>query len=386
MRVCLVNPPQMELHQPRAYIPLGLAYIGAVLEEAGVEAEVLNLADGKLEEAEFVNADWHGITCTSATYPAVKRLVHTIKERSQVVVGGIHPSVFPEETLRNMKPAIVMTGEAEYLFRDLITGKINPAPIMNAGIIEDLNQLPFPARHLFDYEDVVDRSGIHGQDKDIPATTVITSRGCPYKCAFCCKGHPMLSGYRFRSAGNVHRELQSLINDYDIAHVRFVDDEFTLHRQRTVELMKKIVPLGLTWVCITRADSLDEGLLALMKKAGCVEVHVGVETGSNRLLKLMNKQMTAETQLRGIEMIKSAGIRAKAYLMYQFPGENEEDRNQTVEFLKRTRPDKFTLSRFTPLPGSAASQFVPKGDNQWFYPDDDSGYIEYKKRIMEALE
>jgi len=195
----------------------------------------------------------------------------------------------------------------------------------------------------------------------------------------------MFYTYRYRSADNVYEELVEIKERYGIEHVRFVDDEFTLNEQRTADLMRRIAPLDLTWVCITRADTLSPNLLDLMKSAGCEEVHLGVETGSKWLLDSMNKGMTVEQQLHGIEMVKAAGIGVKAYLMYDYPGEGPEDRDATVEFIRRAQPDKFTLSKFQPLPGSWISEFVPKGE-QWFYPDEDPGFVEFRERIKAALE
>jgi len=386
MRVVLVNPPQTELRQPRAYIPLGLGYLGATLEEAGVDVEVLNLAGERdLSRVNYPKADWFGVTCTTATYTTVKKLVPYLASRGLVALGGVQPTLCPQETLLATNADVVFVGEAEYAFRDAVVGKPPSNQIIQAGLIKNLDALPFPARHLFPDSDVVDRTGIHGQEPGVPATTVITSRGCPYHCRFCCKGHPMFYTYRYRSADNVYEELVEIKERYGVEHVRFVDDEFTLNEQRTADLMRRIDPLGLTWVCITRADTLTPIMLKLMKKAGCEEVHLGVETGSKWLLDSMNKGMTVEQQLRGIEMVKAAGIKVKAYLMWNYPGETEADMDATVEFIRRAQPDKFTLSKFQPLPGSWISEFVPKGE-QWFYPDDDPGFVEFRERIKAALE
>lgn len=385
-RVTLVQPPQTQLLLPRSYIPLGLASIAAVLEESGVDVEILNLADCRdVEGVEIPESDWYGVSCVSATLPATRKIVSRLRGNGKTVVGGPHPSVAPDETCSQVNPDVVMTGESEYLFRDLVTGAAEPEPIMHAGLIQNLDSLPFPARHLFDREDVVDVTGIHGQEKGAPATTVITARGCPFSCHFCCKGHPMFNWYRYRSADLVFNELANLQEEYGVEHVRFVDDEFTLYKQRTAELMRTMKSLGLTWVCITRADTLDESLLKLMRAAGCVEVHIGVETGSNRLLRLMNKQTTSNILLKGVKMIKAAGIRVKTYLMMHFPGETEEDRRLTVEWMKKAQPDRFTLSVFTALPGSAIAGQV-ETDTPWYYRDDDQDFQEYRAHLHEALE
>ena len=253
-KVTLINPPQTQLLLPRAYIPLGLSSLGAVLKESGVTVEILNLADCKdIERVKIPESEWYGISCVSATLPATRKLVNLLRDKGKTVVGGVHPSVAPEETRAEIAPDVVMTGEAEHLLRDLVTGAAPPESIMHAGLIQNLDSLPFPDRSLFNREDVVDYTGIHGQEEGVPATTISTSRGCPYSCNFCCKGHPMFNWYRYRSADNVINELTHLKEEYEVEHVRFVDDEFTLHTQRTTELMKKMEDLDLGFVCITRA-------------------------------------------------------------------------------------------------------------------------------------
>jgi len=384
-QVTLINPPQTQLLLPRAYIPLGLGSLAAVLEESSIDVEILNLADcADIDRVEIPRSEWYGISCVSATLQSTKKLVSRLIEHGKTVVGGVHPSVLPEETYSEVNPDVVMTGEAEHLFRDLVSEKAESEPIMHAGLIQDLDSLPFPARHLFDRRDVVDYTGIHGQDKGVPATSVITSRGCPFSCAFCTKGHPMFNWYRYRNADLVYDELAFLKEEYGVKHVRFVDDEFTLHKQRTAELMRKMADLDLSFVCITRADTLDSTLLSLMEKGGCTEVHIGVETGSDRLLGLMNKQTTSKILLKGVHMIKDAGIRVKTYLMVNYPGETEEDRRLTVEWMKKAKPDKFTLSNFTPLPGSATAAYIKQKGDGWFYPDEDKAFIEYRDKLREA--
>ena len=381
---CLIQVPQLALNDPEAYIPLGLASLGAVLEEAGVEVVVKNLAsEPHPESVKFPQADWYGLSCVSAVYPDAKKLVPILKGLGKVAMGGVHPTIMPREVSEDADPDLVITGEAEYLFRDIVLGAPYE-PIMHAGIIENLDSLPLPARHLFSDTDVVDTSGIHGQEKGVPATTVSTSRGCPYNCTTCTKAHPTFTNYRFRSAEHVKRELLQIQSRYGIEHVRFVDDEFTVNRDRTIKLMKAIRDLELTWIAITRADTVDREMLHEMKLSGCVEVHVGIEVFSDRVLKLMNKQTTEVVLEKGCQMIRDSGLRLKTYLMTAYPGMLPEDMDKTVAFVKRVKPDKFTLSRFTPLPGSAMwGKMKPRGDG-WFYPDDDPEYTEYRARLTEA--
>lgn len=391
-KVCLINPPQTELRVPKAYMPLGLAYLAATLLESGVETEILNLSDvNSLKKVEIPDADWYGITCVSATYKPVVELCKFID--GKIVVGGVHPTVEPEQTLKDTGADFVVTGEGDYVFRDLVSGRIEPkCRILDGGVIEDLDSLPFPARHLFPYDEVVNSDGILGCDKGIAASSIITARGCPYRCSFCVKGHEMFSRFRYRSAENIREEISLLVEDYGVQHVRILDDTFTLIKKRVLDICAEIKNLGITWASITRADHVDDEMLHSMKKAGCIEVNIGVETGSRRLLKLMNKNETIETYIKASEKIKKAGLLLKPFFIYDFPTETREDREETLKLIRKIKPDKFTLSKFTLLPGSdmwahPEKYGIVKTHQSYFYPDEkDPGWMNFKEQISSIIE
>lgn len=376
--VCLINPPQTQLYQPLAYVPLGLAYIASMLEENGLSVVVNNLANADTNDPPIDDADIYGITCATSTYQAVTKISKSLNSiGKRVVVGGIHPSIFPEHTLRECRCDHVVVGDGEYSFLNVVLGR-QSSPIVTGKPILDLDKLPFPARHLFD--NVVDTSGIHGQPNNEKATTMITSRGCPHNCSFCCKT-PETTTPRSRSPQNIIDEIHQIVGDYGIEHIRFVDDAFTLSKKRIMnlcDLMRK--ETDVTWICITRSDMLDTELLTSMKSAGCVEVHIGVESGSQRVLDLMNKRTTVETNFRAIQSIKNAGMLSKIYLMHGYPGETETDIAATKQFVIDAKPDKFTISQFTFIPGSAIWRTPPS----WFYPDDNT-HINLRREIEEAL-
>ncbi len=378
MKVMLINPPQRELHNPTAYVPLGLCYLGAVLEEAGVDVEAVNLANTPIENIDIPHADYYGITCVSATYQRVIELSKKLKKYGKVVIGGVHPSIMPIQTWIETGCGYVITGEAEYAFKDLVLGNTDRL-ITHAGIITNLDNLPFPARGLFNKDEVIDYTGIHGQPKGEGATTILSSRGCPMNCQFCCKGHDMLSRFRFRSARNVREEIEQIMDDYGISHFRFIDDAFTANRRRVFRLCSDLKELDITWMCITRADWVNKDMLKAMREAGCVELDFGVESGSQRLLNIMNKRISVEQLTKAINLTKETGISAKVYLMCNYPGETEADIEATKRFMRETKPDKWTLSSFVPLVGS--SIYNKENSQRWYYPDDKGNerYKELKK-------
>lgn len=364
MNVNLIIPPQKQLEQPRAYVPLGLGYLAAVLERENHSVSITDLN----EVSTIPDADVYGITSVSASYPDAKRIALNLKERGKVVIGGIHPSLYPEQVFQDTKCDYVVVGEGENVINSIVLGQ-HPTGIVDAGYIKDINTLPLPARHLF--SNIVDYSGIHGQEVGVGATTLISSRGCPYSCAFCTK-IPQTSIVRYHSPERMVMEMKTVTEQYDVTHFRFVDDIFTLNRERVARFcnLKRREREHATWICITRADKLDRELLNDMCYAGCKEIHIGVESGSQRVLDLMNKNIPVSTLIKTITRIKEANIRVKIYLIYGYPGETEDDREKTMMFMKKARPDKVTVSQYTPSGG-------------WFYPDEDKSYSMFKERCIE---
>lgn len=381
LKILFISPPQLELREPSAYISLGLAYLAAVLD--GYDVEILDLSDqGSYSIPE---ADVYGITVTSAQLEQVRELCSKISEDSYTVLGGPHVTVSPD-----LEGDILVRGEGETIIRDIISNPDSYRGVVDAGIVKDLDSLPFPRRDLFPEDHVVNVTGIHGCEKGVRATTVSTSRGCPFNCAFCTKGHPMFNVPRLRSAPNVLEEIRSVQREYGIEHVRFIDDVFTLDPTRSVKIAEGLRNLGVTFIAITRADLVSKSLLQSFKLNGCTQIDLGVETASPRLLSLIDKRVTVELLEKVINICHEVGIKVKVFLQMGLPTETEEDRQLTLKFLERTRPDSFTLSKFRLLPGSRfasdphlRTMFV--NENLWFYPDSDPEYSRFRDEIRRII-
>ena len=378
--ITLVNPPQRELKEPLAYPPIGLCYLAAIAEEK-YDCQIENLADG-IRELDY--ADIFGITCSTACIPSVSKLVKQIRanhENSVVMVGGPHPTVAPADAAKRCDVDYVVRGEGEPLMNKLHTLRRQRKPvIIDAGYVKNLDALPLPARYLLDEDTVVNLSGIHGSDK--PSTAISSSRGCPYRCTYCCKGHPMYVTLRLRSSENVLRELTHLKTEYGIEHIRFVDDTFTFDKRRTIAIANGIKDLDMTFICMTRADKIDEEVANALGQGRCTQVQLGIETASPRLLKRMNKGETVRDYERAMTLLTNAGVSIKALLIMNYPTESEEDRLITLKFLNEFKPSTFNLSWFTPLPGSGIRWM---GETSFFYPDENKSWIEYREQIQEAI-
>jgi radical SAM superfamily enzyme YgiQ (UPF0313 family) len=385
--VVLIWPSQSELFDPWGYPPLGLLSIHTYLKAKGVESSILNLAGIKEEEYNIPEADIFGISITTPLYASAKKLVALLRAKypeSKIVIGGVHATVLPEQTYSDLKPDYLVSGDGEEALLRIALGKV-PQGIVVGGNIDISNQ-PILDRSALKYPWVCTNT-LHGAPEGKNSTTIITSRGCPFSCSFCCKYDKCK--VRYRSPQQVFEELVQLKNVYNIEHVRFIDDVFTLDKNRLLKICELIKPLNITWTSITRADLVDAQMLVAMKEAGNTEMCFGVESGASKQLKKMRKNEKPEDMIRAIKLARDFGIKTKVFLLFGFPGENKETVYETMEFMRLAKPDKYTMSTFVPLPGSAVYDHPEKynvkivnkaWEEYWFYWDlgDKRGYfIEY---------
>jgi anaerobic magnesium-protoporphyrin IX monomethyl ester cyclase len=289
------------------------------------------------------------------------------------VFGGIHSTLFPDNVILNKEVDFVCIGEGEHTVLELIQTieknvefdkiqgilyKDGRKVIRNENrpLIQDLDELPFPARELLPMSEYLStKVGRVGWELPSPSTSIITSRGCPFRCTFCSSHLTFGRKVRFRSPKNVVDEIEYLIDMYSIKGVSFVDDTFTLDSKRTSAICKEILSRGLDieWMCMGRVDTISKDLLKEMKKAGCVSIGYGIESGSQHVLdEYIKKNITLEAAEKTIKITKEAGITSVAYFMIGTPGETLEDINKTVDFAKRLNPDAVNFSITIPMPGT----------------------------------
>ena len=181
----------------------------------------------------------------------------------------------------------------------------------------------------------------------------MTSRGCPYNCSYCATSI-WERKTRYRSIDNVMQEIRFVIEKYGAKQFTFKDDSFTVNRKRVVEFCEKLIKegFGISWDCNTRVNLVDEEMLRLMKKAGCTSIKVGIESGSERILKLMSKNITFEQCGEAAKLFRKVGIHWTGYFMMGLPSETREDIYQTLKFMKELNPDYASLSVYEPFPGT----------------------------------
>lgn len=384
MNVLLINPPrthEITGNNPRIIEkhrgcnpPLGLLYIAAYLEKHSrhdvhvIDAQVENLNYQELERRiRSVAPEVVGITAMTMTLLDVLKTASVVKgidRTSKIVIGGPHVHLYPLETIGFANVDFLVLGEGEKTFCRLLEniGDIRALKELSGIVfkaeeqiiqtghgqsIEDLDELPFPARHLVPYQRY---TSLLSNNKTV--TTIFTSRGCPYRCSFCDRPH-LGKRFRARSPKNVVDELSDCVRK-GVTQFLFYDDTFTLNKKRAVEICEEINrrQLRISWDIRTRVDKVDSELIAALRKAGCVGIHFGVESGSQMILNTLKKGITLQQVRDAFRLTRTAGIRTLAYFMVGNPGENVGEVHETLNLMKSLNPDFVHVTIFTPFPGT----------------------------------
>ncbi len=386
-KIALVNP-RVESYSS-TLPPLGLLYIAAVLEKEGFSPEVFDIYpydDRDISELVAYKPDVVGMTILTDYWHRAQELAGIIGDQlpgAFFVIGGVHVTALPQESLTALKASVGVVGEGELtmteICRRLVSGlswQDIPGIVYHdatgkfvAGsersYIEDLDTVPFPARHLLRFEDYLVPPGIIRGYWSERSTTVMTSRGCPFSCIWC--GSQCTFGHRVRnrSIDNVISEIEHLIQHYAIDTIWFVDDTFTLNKSRVLEFCSKIEQrrIRLTWGCQAHVKTADAEMFAAMKRAGLVQLDFGVESGSDRVLTSLKKNSSAVAIKKAFAIARAAGIRTTATFMFGSPGETHEDVEQTMSLAQQIRPNFVSSFFITPYPGTELMDLVK--ENRW---------------------
>lgn len=347
LKIVLVMPPSPYLANDIAYPPVGLLYIAAAIREWRPQHSVSILElGGKIdwrEKAKNMDADVIGIQLVTPNHYIVKEICQLVPQDALTVVGGIHPTYVPDAVLDDIPCDIVVRGEGELEFLKILDHIVDGtyARFHEAEPIQDIDELPMPAI------DMVDITRYRpGGDK---AMTIYTSRGCVYKCTFCS----MIMGKTFRMH-SVERVVQEVkrAKDFGIDHIVFGDDNVGIDMKRLAVLVEAMMPLNVTFRLNMSVGFITEDVARAAREAGCTDISYGVETFSATMLRKMKKPATRAMNVDAIKMTQRFDMRAKVYLMVNYPGENEQTVKENLDGLAEASPDRWLLSAFVPLPGS----------------------------------
>lgn len=387
MRILLINPSQKNVYgtpiKP-SYAPLGLLYIAACLEKEGHKLEFLDFDNDDLDKNKFgkyvlnFKPNIIGLTATTSTIKHTKKLAEDIKKILDIpiIVGGIHATIEPEDVLKCKAIDFAIIGEGEITITELINklqennsefhkvkgisyrdnnGKIiltKPRPL-----IENLDFLPLPARHLLKNEYTPPDA------LKTPVASIFTSRGCPGRCTYCCTKNIFGQKLRFRSVKNIVDEIEFLLNK-KIKEIHIMDDNFTVWKERVLKFRDEIIKRGIKTTFVfsngLRADKIDEDILKALKDIGVLSVGFGVESGNQKILDNIKKDINLDTVREAYKLSKKFGFETWGFFIVGLPGETKETVRDTIEFAKEIDPDFAKFLILKPYPGSEVFERLNK--------------------------
>lgn len=406
MKILLIYPPWLRLFGlSMPDFPLNLGYLAAELRKNGHDAVIYNadfdssnagdlsvdpeivmmsnynsymaiLQDIKhpiwqqlRETVQAIAPDIVGITSKTSAYGSAINAAKCVKQVSDniiVVLGGVHPTLLPKETIREPEVDLVVTGEAELTFVKLIEA-IEKKTLSSIGIQYGNNKYivnPIPGLNVAD----IDSLGLPARDlllnaEDFPPNafgTLIGSRGCPFHCIFCSSHKMWGRKVRFRTAPNIVEEIEAVNKSFGTYRFHFADDTFTLKKDLVLKFCKCMKEKGIKvwWSCPTRVDFIEPELVREMKSAGCGTISLGIESGSEDSLKRIRKGITVEQVRRAVKVIKEEDIMVNGYFVFGFPWETEEHITKTLNLIEELDLDMVQYNFAVPLPGTELYQMM----------------------------
>lgn len=354
---------------------LGLASLAAYARSQGFKIKIIDAPALKISVENFeqylkdnlenCQARYYGFTATTAAIKNAYLMAETVKRiypEAKIIFGGAHPTVLPEEVLGQSAVDLVVRGEGEIAFVEILSGRdhqeINGLAHRQDGQlffnqaaerIANLDALPSPAYDLLPMDKYYPAKGSYER---LPAISMLTSRGCPGRCTFCNKvlGERMV----FRSADSLIQEVKMLYQKFGIRQVLFYDDTFTVYKENVRKFCELLLAekIDIAWCCFSRVDYVDFELLKLMRKSGCHQIMYGIESGDQGVLNAINKKINLALVREAVRLTKKAKIDVRGAFMLGNPTETKETILKTLKFAIELNPEIAIFNITTPYPGT----------------------------------
>jgi anaerobic magnesium-protoporphyrin IX monomethyl ester cyclase len=342
--ITLIHPSSKFLINPTTFSPMGIMYLSASLKLNKFTTQCLDFNfDHTISD---VRSKVVGISFTTSQKEEAFEIADLLKKHNKILIaGGAHATHLPYECLPHFD--YVVRGEADHQLPELLTKILNDGNLVDrvfsAPEPNDLDSLPIPDR------DSLLINSYNYFINDEKATTLMSSRSCPYSCSFCGK---ISNNYRIQSAQRTVNEILYLHSHYKFKAFMIFDDIFVEDTNRLKEIVRLLKNTDFVFRGNSRSNFLTKEVCKLLKEMNFVEVGIGVESGSNEILKINMKGISQEQNTHAIENLREVGIRSKAFMIIGLPGENKNTLEETRGWIERAKPDDIDLSVFQPMPGS----------------------------------
>lgn len=391
--ILLMQPPRVHVVNRRVstYVEphLGLAYVAAYLREKGRRVRVEDACAGQssLADVEKLLMEEQprvlGLTAPTVSIrdaAAVAGIAKEVSPDTATVIGGYHATAIPAGTLEEFAAFdFAVAGDGEETFFELAGALLSDGNVPEGirGIayrrdgkvvwdggrdyLEDLDALPLPAWDLFDLRHYRSHYDVNKGELELP---LVTSRGCPNRCVFCARA----TGSRVRARGieGIRREVRRDIDEFKMKTLILMDESFTLVRRRAVEFCGMMIAEGFNervdWLCMTRVDRVDAGLLKLMREAGCGHISFGIESGSQEVLDASLKGITLEQSRKAVARAKEAGIMVDAFFILGLPFETKRTMRETIRFAVELDSGFANFFNAVPYPGTRLREMAQGGE------------------------
>jgi len=357
MKVVFIQPKVG--FQGHTWEALGIGYLIAYLNAYYNRALDIEFYSGFYDSDELIvksceDADIIGFSCTSPQYKHALMLAEKIKRKDNVIViGGAHPSALPDLVIKDNPVDVVVQGEGERsilkIIEDVSNGKKISKEIYYSDYIENIDSIPFPNRGAIKCERNINEAY---KDNNLRITSILSSRGCPYSCGFCCSHCIWGRVPRLRSASNIFNEFDDLVNKWGIEFIKFADDTFTISKKRVIDFCKIKLEKGLQtpYGANAHINTMDEDVIKYLSESNCQELWYGVESGSPKILKEMQKNTKIDKIKEVFRLTKKYNIKTRAYFLLGMPNETIDDIRMTEKLCDELSPDIVGFSLLSPYP------------------------------------